>query len=433
MTPISQLSISPSPNPTWTGFVDAPLNLNVKVWSNRLALTPYVDLFQNPDDAVWSRFITQTIKNTFSLSDRDTPEESRDKMGRALKRDVKVNSLTVATESGITIPGDLLGIIFGSTLEEGTSLDISSLQAQSTVTASVAIGGRTQRPAPTFLTPLLPTGEGLLWKQINVDLITGFAFAEVAGKKGKMAINDEGTSYQFDGEAEVNLAGIGASDMYQFSNPFESGYSPAGYGLGVDVGFELADEKRVFQLQLANLGAMRWHKVQTGKASIHSSETDLEAMVNGGEQEDLLTTTVDTLREMKSLWRPINTSMTVAVSQVISRFGKRSAHGLYSRQLRAFAEYNQALTPSAGGSFIPKLRGGIDNDFLMGLIGMGYYASVGGNERLSSGLTLRLFQNRKYTIHTEYSAFGSAILFPKRGLGISLVTRFNRKPERWYR
>ncbi len=445
--------ISPSQNPSLNGYVDVPLNLNVNLFSNRLAITPYRELL-DADRQILSRFITETIKNSFNLHDSDTPEETTDKMNRRLKHDVHVNShvsytpfaisgehanfgMNLFTDVGITVPGDLLGIVFGSTLKEGTVLDISSLRAEAIVGTVLSAGGRSQRDVPDFLLPLLPTGEGWFWKQFNVDFITGLGYVDVRGREGTIEIDGEGTSYLLNGEADVYLAGTGLENEYEFSNPFWvnnlPALKPAGYGIGLDAGFQISDEKRTIQLQFSNVGAMRWRDVKKGRMAIHSDSLDMEGLVNEGEPGDIATIENDSLKQIDVLWRPLKTSFTLAGTQVLSQRAKRSAHGLYARQLRVFAEYNQAITPYAGCSFVPRLKTGIEDDFLMGAIGAGYFAIVGGSEGIGSGLTIRLFQNRHFSLNTEYMAYGSPILFPKRGVGLSLVTRFNRHPDKWYK
>lgn len=446
----NDVTASAAHNPAFTGRVELPINLQVSYGSDQLALTPYKEIFQLDDPDVLSDFITTTIKNSFNIVSSDSPEDVSRKMERHLKRDVHLFShvsyrpfrisgdrgnmeLRTYSDFGFTIPGELLGIVFSGEVEEGKSIDVSSLGLKAVTAAALTGGGKSVRKVPGFLKPLLPSRGGTFKKVISVDLITGLAMAELNGKSGELSVSDEGSSYSFHGEAEVLLAGTGFKNKYEFVNPFANGFSPAGYGASVDVGFEIADNKRALALYFNNLGVMCWNDVQKGRLAYHVDSLDIEAIVMGGGESETEDPVVDSLENIGSVWRPVQTEMTLGFVQVLHSAPVKSGHAAYSRQLRVYGEYQQALTPYAGSSFIPRLKVGVENDFLWGGLGTGYYLVAGGAEQLASGASLRLFNGSWFTMNFEYSAYGSPILYPKRGFGVSAVTQFFRRKDKWLR
>lgn len=446
----NDVTASAAHNPAYTGRVELPINLQARYFSDQLALTPYKEVVNLDDPEVLSDFITATIKNSFNIVSSDDPDDVSRKMERHLKHDVNLYSqvsyrpfrisgdrgnmeLRIYSDLGLRIPGELLGIVFTGTVKEGTAVDVSSLRLKAVTAAALSGGGKSVRPVPSFLKPLLPSRGGTFKKVISLDLITGLALAELEGETGELSISEEGTSYDFDGEAEILLAGTGFQHKYEFVNPFINGFSPAGYGASVDIGFEIADDKRAFALYLNNIGAMRWNNVQKGRLAYHVDSLDIEALVKGGGEASMRDPDIDSLVNIGSIWRPVRTELTLGVVQVLHCAPRKSGTAAYSKQLRVYGEYQQALTPYAGTSFLPRVKLGIENDFLWGSLGSGYYLVAGGAEQLASGANLRLLNGSWFTLNLEYSAYGSPILFPKRGFGVSAVTQFFRRRDKWLR
>jgi hypothetical protein len=447
----SDVTASAAKNPIYTGRIELPLNIQNAVYSDRIALTPYKEIVDLDDPEVLSDFITVTLKNSFNIRDNDSPEETSEKIEKRLKHDVNIYShlsyrpllvsgdhanmeIRAYSDVSMRIPGDIFGVIFTGQLSPGGTVDVSNLQSKAVTALAVSGGGKSVRPVPNFLKPLLPSKKGLIKKIISLDLITGVAYAEVQATSGEIFIDETGAALSFHGEAELLSAGTGLHSKFEFENPFINGFTPAGYGASLDLGFEISDDKRAVALYLNNMGAMRWNNVQKSIIAMHVDSLDVEEIASGGSKaNDLTDPRVDSLVDIGSLWRPVQTNFSVGIVQVLHSAPKRSAKSLYSRQLRVYGEYQQAVTPYPGASYIPRIKMGIDNDFLSGGIGAGYNIVLGGPEHLASGLNLRFFNGSSFTIDMAYSAYGTAILFPKRGVSISLVTQIFNKTDKWLR
>lgn len=448
----NDVTASPAHNPKYTNRFEFPINIQARYYSDRIALTPYKEIFGELDDPdVLSDYIAAVLKNSFNIRDSDSPEETSDKMDRHLEHDVNFYShvsyrpfrvsgdkgnveMRVYSDFAMKMPGDLFGVIFAGKLSEGGDVDVSDLQAKAVTAFALSAGGKSVRPVPSFLKPLLPSHGGTFKKVISVDLITGLAYAELQGESGVLHVDDNGAAFSFHGEAEVLTTGTGLQNEYEFVNPVEDGFEPAGYGASIDVGFEIADDKRALALYFNNLGAMRWNNVKKGRVALHADSLDMEALVNGGgESSDPVDPELDSLKDIGSIWRPVGTHFTLGMVQVLHSVKKNDARGLYSRQLRVYGEYQQGLTPYPGSSFIPRIKMGIENDMFMGGLGTGYYMIAGGSERIGSGFNLRFFTGSRFTIDMEYNAYGSPVLYPKRGFGISAVTQFFDKKDKWLR
>ncbi len=447
----SDVTASAARNPIYTGRVEIPLNLQASVYSDRIAITPYKEILDLSDPAVLSDFITVTLKNSFNIRDNDTPEETSEKIDRHLKHDINIYShvsyrpLRVSSEHAnmeiraysdvaLKIPGDFFGVVFAGQLSPGGAVDVSNLQSTALTALAISGGGKSVRPIPDFLKPLLPSKNGLIKKIASLDLITGVAYAEVQATSGEIVVDETGAAFSFHGEAEVLSAGTGLHSEYEFANPFKNGFTPAGYGAAVDIGFEISDDKRAIALYLNNMGAMRWNHVHKSTVAMHVDSLDVEAIANGGnETNDLSSPRIDSLVDIGSIWKPVQTNFAVGIVQVLHTSPKSNPKSLYSRQLRVYGEYQQAVTPYPGTSYIPRIKMGIDNDFFMGGIGAGYHVVLGGSEHLASGMNIRFFNGARFTIDMAYSAYGSPVLFPKRGFGISAVTQLFNKTDKWLR
>lgn len=445
------VTAAPAHNPLYTDRIEFPLNLQVRYYSDRIALTPYKEIFELDDPDVLSDYIAAVLKNSFNIRDSDTPEETSDKMERHLEHDVNFYThvsyrpfrvsgdkgnmeMRLYSDLAVKMPGDLFGVLFAGKLSEGGDVDVSDLQATSVTALAISAGGKSVRPVPSFLKPILPSHGGTFKKVVSVDLITGLAYAELQGESGILHVDEDGAAFSFHGEAEMITTGAGFEGEFRITNPFEDGFEPAGYGASVDVGFEVADDKRAVALYLNNLGAMRWNNVKKGKVALHADSLDMEKLVNGGgESSEPVEPELDSLVDIGSIWRPVGTNFTVGIVQVLHSVKKRDARGLYSRQLRVYGEYRQGVTPYPGSSFIPRIKMGIENDMLSGGLGTGYYMVAGGTERIGSGLNLRFFTGSRFTLDMEYNAYGSPILYPRRGFGISAVTQFFNKKDKWLR
>ncbi len=447
----SDVTASAAANPKYTGKVELPLNIQASYWSDQLALTPYIELKDLGNSEVLGNYMTAVIKNSFNIRNGDTPEETSDKMKRRLRRDincyahVSYRPLRISGDRGnmemrlysdfaMKIPSDLFGVLFAGELTAEGAVDVSNLQSQAVTAFAISGGGKSVRPVPAHLQRFLTGRGGTFKKVVSLDLITGIAFAEVQATSGELTVDEDGNAFSFHGEADVLTSGTGLHDEFEFTNPFESGFSPAGYGASVDLGFEIADDKRAISLYFNNLGAMRWNNVLKSKAQIHIDSMDVESIVSNGDESDLMTSpTVDSLVDIGSVWRPVGTNFSIGMVQVLHSSSRNSAKSMYSRQLRVYGEYQQSVTRYPGSSFIPRVKLGVENDFFMGALGTGYYMVLGGSENLASGLNLRIFSGSWFTLDMEYTAFGSPILYPKRGFGISAVTQFFNKKDKWLR
>ncbi len=447
----SDVTASAAANPKYTGRVELPLNIQAAYWSDRLALTPYLELRDLGNSEVLGNYMTAVIKNSFNIRNGDSPEETSEKMERRLRRDINCYAhvsyrplrisgdrgnmeLRVYSDFAMKIPSDLFGVLFAGELTAGGSIDVSNLQSQAVTAVAITGGGKSIRPVPSHLQRFLTGRGGTFKKVVSLDLITGVAFAEVQATSGELTVDDDGNAFSFHGEADVLTAGTGLHDEFEFTNPFESGFTPAGYGASFDLGFEIADNKRAIALYFNNIGAMRWNNVMKSTAQIHIDSLDVESIVSNGDDSDLMTSpTVDSLVDIGSVWRPVGTNFSIGMVQVLHTSSRNSPQSMYSRQLRVYGEYQQSVTRYPGSSFIPRVKLGVENDFLMGALGTGYYLVLGGSENLASGLNLRLFSGSWFTLDMEYKAFGSPILYPKRGFGISAVTQIFNKKDKWLR
>ncbi len=447
----SDITAASARNPKYTGRVELPINVQVKYFSDRIALTPYREMNQLGDPDVLANYMTAVIKNSFNIKNGDSPEESSEKMNRYLKKDVNLYShfsyrpfrisgdkgnmeLRVYADFSMKIPGDLFGVLFTGKLAPGGTVDVSHLQSKAITAFALTAGGKSVSKVPSHLQKFLRSKGGTFKKAISVDLITGLAFAEVQATSGELVLDDDGSSFSFHGDAEVLTSGTGLQDKFDMGNPFENGFTPAGFGGSVDLGFEIADDKRAISLYFNNLGAIRWNNVKKSTLAMHVDSLDVEGLVNGGnESADLSDPEVDSLRDIGSIWRPVNTNFTLGMVQVVHSVHKNDPRGMYSRQLRLYGEYKQSVTNYPGSSYIPQIKLGIENDFLMGGIATGYYMLAGGSEHLGSGCNIRFFNGASFTIDLQYNAYGSAILYPKRGFGISAVTQLFNKKDKWLR
>jgi len=445
------VTASAAHNPKYRTRIEIPLNIQAAYWSDRLALTPYREMTDLGDHGVLADYMTAVLKNSFNISDNDTPDETSEKMKRHLAHDVDIYSqisyrplrisadkfnmeIRVYSDMSLKIPGDLFGILFSSQLSAGGTVDVSSLQSQAITALAVSGGGKSVRPVPSQLQRFLTGRGGTFKKVLSVDLITGIAFAEVQATSGELRVDDNGSAFSFHGEADILAAGTGIHGEFEFSNPFASGYTPAGYGASVDVGVEIADDKRAIAVYCNNLGAMRWSNVMRSTAQIHVDSTDVESTVSNGSESALLSSpTTSSFENIGSIWRPVATNFSIGMVQVLHTSSRNNLQSLYSRQLRVYGEYQQAVTKYPGTSFIPRIKMGIENDFLMGGLGTGYYMVLGGSEHVASGLNLRLFSGTWFTLDMEYTAYGSPVLYPKRGFGVSAVTQFFHKKDKWLR
>ena len=232
-------------------------------------------------------------------------------------------------------------LLFGNT--PGTSYQINDLAIQAFWARTYTLSYGMQLPAPSFLT-WLAAGAG-------VKMVQGYGYYEIQHLDASLATGPEGL---ISGSVQWSAR---SSNIDAFSNPAADFFrSPAGYGVGFDVGLSGGfDGFFSFGLSINDIGSVRWTQ--------NAETTSSDSVANGVEPKEFmsirrLSYAVGGSRKVSQAFSSLlPAAIRFGIATRVDRFAERDG---FPGQLTIAAEFLTSLGPDSPISEQPRTSLGIE-------------------------------------------------------------------------
>ncbi|MFP4418459.1 MAG: DUF5723 family protein, partial [Chitinispirillaceae bacterium] len=448
----------------WGGLRLIPLvgSYSAGYWSDKLALTPYREIFNIDEDGQWQEIVTQVINSSFRLAE-DSPEQSSEKIcdiiegGTSVYSGVNISLLSLvlgkigldvrtAVDAQVDLPDAPFLIIFSDDagLKSGSDLSLTDLAVQVRATTDIhAAYGRTlnlSRIAEyinTFtrkVTDFKYASGGL-----GLTLSLGHGLLSMQTEEASIEVAEDGTSMSMNADMNLKTAGTGSWQGWKFDFPYENYPYVNGWGFGINAGVMLYGEHSTISIALRRFGPMIWHDVMEGDFELRTQDMVLDEILSGDDPFDSQhggrsLDEDDTLYNAGRFceWQP--TSLNIGLGYRFNfRHNERKAFRALSEYINTSLEYEQSLAPWPGRSFVPRIALGAENGFLWGWVPFRVGFIFGGAEKLASTAGFAIGMPT-FSMQLGYKAVGTPYWYPRRGfefsLGFSTEWKRFRDPDR---
>jgi len=432
------------------------------IWSDKLAIRPYRGLFSGADIDTWREIIEEVMHETFDtkgLSAEETSAKLEDVLGdgtsvytgfRASLLSLALNHIgfdvTTHFDAQVDFPSDLLMTVFSDEkgILPGNTLDFSDFKQEAiwATDLSINIGLPVSIPALHDIFNIKYGAGG-----IGLKLIMGHSLMR-AFANDQTEFRHQGNDYGADAEITVQTAGTGIHGPFEFDLE-DIGFPVNGFGIGVEIGGILYDDRHALSINVENLGAIFWlNDVKEATYSIHKDDFDVYDVIdltdaandigrrnNISNTDSILLDTLfengeisgpeDTLKEANSVTTmlPLTLNIGYAHTWDLQDIKKKNLRFL-SEYITAGANYRQQFNTGPGTSFLPRLSLGTEFGTLRGFVPVRLGMILGGPERLGSAIGAG-FNFRYFSLNASYKAVGHPLFIPKRGMEVAVGLNFN--------
>jgi hypothetical protein len=420
-------------------------------WSDKLALTPYREMFSIYKSGQWKLLITRLINESFGVTGKTAEKTSRkitekvrggmslfgssDVLLLGMVLNTVALDVRVRTDLQTDLPDAPFLILFSEDegIRHGANLSLSHMGAQLRVITDITayyglyidLSRITDRCNEiTGFTDF----EKVSWGG-GLTASIGNCFLDMKTIDGGIRMNEDGTGIRIDADMNLKTAGTGLSGKWRFESPLENGIPVVGGGAGIDVGVLMYGDRTSIGITLRRLGFMYWKDVQEADITIRTrnlSTADFIAAELSDKRYDLFDTSEggyfpdpekgDSLHGDAALlqWQPARAGFRFGY-QINRKNTMDSRVCAFSRYIKTTFEYEQSIIRWPGRSFFPRLALDVENGFLWGALPVTIGIILGGAEKIASsaGFTIGI---RYFHLQFGYQAIGTPYWYPKRGM-----------------
>jgi outer membrane protein OmpA-like peptidoglycan-associated protein len=441
------------------GLLIGPISdIGFGIWSDKLALSPFNRYWVDSTREL-SALLTKVLKNSFDVdNEKMSPEEVSEKLTEGFEGGFSVYTgmrytllnvahrrvafdITTHVDEQLHVPEGPLFAAFSSTdgVLRGNTLDFSNFKQDGLWATDFTFNFGLPVSIPALHNFFkLRYGAG----GIGLKYIAGHSVLHSSMKNGTMKYDAATNGINLSGDLTIQTAGTGLHGPWESENIFEDNVLPDinGHGFGFDIGGILYDDKGTLSLNFQNVGVIFWlNNVKEVNYRIQKDGLDAYDIIRGIDQTkrdssgnikgdsvllkifnrnegEYISDSRDTLD---------NANGFTTVLPITFNFGYTRSWDLQHLQKRylieyatANANYQQALAPAPGLSFIPRFSFGGEVGTLYGTLPLRAGFIAGGAERWGSAAGAS-FNFRYFTISASYKAVGHLFFWPRRGMELA--------------